>query len=112
LDCSQTRELSNAQLRAGSGRTIAGFVAILVATRLRQNRLLRRPTPMAVGVGDRPLTIQPEFPLWIDCHPYGGVHRAAPPLINSSPLPQHVDRSHSEGPRDAPRICRWGMEVK
>jgi hypothetical protein len=55
---SQTRELSNAQLRAGSGRTIAGFVAILVATRLRQNRLLRRPTPMAVGVGNRPLTIR------------------------------------------------------
>jgi hypothetical protein len=32
---------------------------------------------MVVGAGDRPLTIQRGFPLWIDCHAYGGVHRAA-----------------------------------
>jgi hypothetical protein len=32
---------------------------------------------MVVGAGDRPLTIQREFPLWIDCHAYSGVHRAA-----------------------------------
>jgi hypothetical protein len=32
---------------------------------------------MAVGVGGRPLTTQTGFPLWIDPHPYGGVHRAA-----------------------------------
>jgi hypothetical protein len=46
---------------------------------------------MTVGVGDRPLTIQRGFPLWIDCHAYGGIHRAALPLVSSSPLPQHVD---------------------
>jgi hypothetical protein len=61
---------------------------------------------MAVGFGDRPLTIQPEFPLWIDCHPDGGVHRAALPLVNSSPLSHHVDHGHSGGPWGAPRICR------
>jgi hypothetical protein len=61
---------------------------------------------MAVGLGDRPLTIQPGFPLSIDCYPYGGVHRAALPLVNSSPLAQHVDRSHSGDPWGAPRICR------
>jgi hypothetical protein len=32
---------------------------------------------MAVGAGDRPLTIQRGFSLWIDCLAYGGVHRAA-----------------------------------
>jgi hypothetical protein len=74
---SQTRELSNAQLRAGSGRTIAGFVAILVATRLRQNRL-RRPTPMVVGVGDRPLTIR-DF-----C--YGSITN--PPAASTEPRPR------------------------
>lgn len=42
---------------------------------------------MTVGVGDRPLTIQRGFPLWIDCHAYGGVHRAALPLVNSPRFP-------------------------
>jgi hypothetical protein len=56
--------------------------------------------------GRRQAVNYPGFLLWIDYQPYGGVHRAAPPLINSSPLPQHIDRSHSEGPRDALRICR------
>jgi hypothetical protein len=105
LDCSQTRELSNAQLRAGSGRTIAGFVAILSSDPAAPEP----PTAEADAHGSwgrRQAVNYPGFLLWIDYQPYGGVHRAAPPLINSSPLPQHVDRSHSEGPPDAPRICR------
>lgn len=61
---------------------------------------------MTVGAGDRPLTIQRRIPLWIDSHAYGGIHRAALPLVSSSPLPQHVDPRHSGRPWSAPRICR------
>jgi hypothetical protein len=49
LDCSQTRELSKAQLRAGSGRTIAGIVEILVATRLRYTAYCGGRPPWQLG---------------------------------------------------------------
>jgi hypothetical protein len=38
---------------------------------------------MALGVGERPLTIQPGVLLWIDYQP----HRAALPLVNVSRFP-------------------------
>jgi len=43
----------------------------------------------------------PGFPIWIDGHPHGGVHRAAPLVGELIPAPQHLDCSHSGDP--------WGV---
>jgi hypothetical protein len=43
--------------------------------------------------------IQPEFPIWTDCRPHGGVHRADRPVGQHVYPSRHGEVTHSANPR-------------